>query len=151
MPRDRKPRAPSVFDDLEKLRIPLEELDDASDRKVSPRFTRLSELFSPVLLSHLIDPAWHDFYPSTVRLYHYLWIRSGGGKQLVRLTSEMAGEIGLSRWNKSKALRELETLGLVTVARAGQKVPTVRVIKGGSPGGSGKPSATIVTFPKKRP
>ena len=67
-------------------------------------------------------------FPAWIRLYLWLWYRSGEGKNPVRLTNEKAAEVRLDRSSKLRRLRHLETRGLVTVTRQGRRAPLVTVL-----------------------
>jgi hypothetical protein len=85
------------------------------------------DLYGQVYLARITDRAWDRFYVPAVRLYHYLEIKSFRGTRLVRLTNDMAADVGLNRHHKSYWLKQLEAWGLVTVTRFGQKTPLVTV------------------------
>jgi hypothetical protein len=53
----------------------------------------------------------------------------------VRLTNQMAGEIGLDRFAKARALAQLREAGLVSVTQRGREAPVVTVSAAGGPKG----------------
>jgi hypothetical protein len=85
-------------------------------------------LWAQVPLWQLVDRSWDSFYPPKTRVLLYLRIRSHHGKYCVRFTNQMAAEIGLDRFQKSRYLRGLEALGLVAITRNGRSTPEVAVV-----------------------
>ena len=66
---------------------------------------------------------------ATYRLaLHVLYRHWKGGGQPFTLSNGMVAVEGVSRWQKWRALKELERLGLVTVERRDRKSPRVEVI-----------------------
>jgi hypothetical protein len=63
-----------------------------------------------------------------MRLYLFLQYRSRRGNQVLRLTNDMLAEVGIDRTNKPKYLKQLEGLGLITVARDGNRNPEITVL-----------------------
>jgi hypothetical protein len=102
-------RKPSIAEVL-LLPTPL----DPDAREPLPRGRKL---FAKVPLDWLGDRAWDGFLPQSMRLYLYLQIKSRRGARAVRLTTEMAAEVGLDRRGKVRALRALEEHRLITVTR----------------------------------
>jgi hypothetical protein len=134
---DKQPATTAEDEDISSLWIDTESDPLAADppakkpdaaKKALPLPYNGSRLFNPVYLDQLTDRRWDVFYPSILRLYHYLKIKSRRGTRTVRLTNEMAAEIGISRSHKSERLKELEALGLIEVTRNGLKTPEVRTL-----------------------
>jgi len=75
------------------------------------------KLFAKVPLDWLGDRAWDGFLPQSMRLYLYLQIKSRRGARVVRLSTEMAAEVGLDRRGKVRALRALEKRRLISITR----------------------------------
>lgn len=122
-------------DDLSDLWIdpgvgdPLAEVADRSVKEKAPPLPyNGNRLFDPVYLTQLADRRWDSLNPPLARLYRYLRIKARRGARRVRLTNEMATEIGIDRSQKTKLLKRLEALKLVKVTRDGQKNPEVRVL-----------------------
>jgi hypothetical protein len=84
---------------------------------------------APVPLAELLDRGNDEIYSARTRLLLYLAIKSRRGQRPVRLTNEMAAEIGLDRRRKCEALRYLESQGRVTVVQVGQHVPWVYLLQ----------------------
>jgi hypothetical protein len=85
------------------------------------------KLHGQVPIGWLCDRANDRYVPRALRLYLYLQIKSRRGVRPVRLTNEMAEEVGLDRAAKWLLLRTLERKGWVTVSRAGRHSPIVTV------------------------
>jgi hypothetical protein len=75
------------------------------------------KLFAKVPFDWLADRTWDGFLPQSMRLYLYLQIKSRRGARAVRLTTEMAAEVGLDRRGKVRALRALERHRLISITR----------------------------------
>jgi hypothetical protein len=111
------------------------EVADRGAKKKAPPLPRSgSRLFAVVYLDQLTDRRWDRLWPPLVRLYCYLQIKSRRGARTVRLTNEMAAEIGIDRKYKSDRLKALEALRLIKVTRDGLKTPVVRMLKPKRPG-----------------
>ena len=76
--------------------------------KVVPHNSAKKQLWARIFLARLTDRSWDDFHPPKLRLLLYLQIKSRRGKRQVHLTNKLAAEIGLSRQQKARCLRELE-------------------------------------------
>jgi len=96
---------------------------------VPARLPRHQGLWASVPLAELTDRRNDGIYSARTRLLLYLAIKSRRGQRPVRLTNEMAGEIGLGRQLKCETLRYLESQGRVTVVQAGQQVPWVTLLQ----------------------
>jgi hypothetical protein len=119
-----RPKLWLVTDDT--LEGALEAVDDdlhagegpAPNARPSPKHKRLSRIevdFAMVPLPWLRDHTWYHVFPARTRLYLYLQYKSRRGTKVVRLTNDMAKEIGLAKQNKMRDLRLLEAEGFVTV------------------------------------
>jgi hypothetical protein len=93
------------------------------------RLPRQPGYWAPVPLAELLDRGNDEIYSARTRLLLYLAIKSRRGQRPVRLTNEMAAEIGLDRRRKCEALRYLESQGRVTVVQVGQHVPWVYLLQ----------------------
>jgi hypothetical protein len=86
------------------------------------------KLFALVPLDWLADRTWDGFLPQSMRLYLYLQIKSRRGTRVVRLTTEMAAQIGLDRRGKVRALQALEKRRLISITREKRRgLPKVTV------------------------
>jgi hypothetical protein len=117
--------------------------DGPAPRAKMPRLQRAGKYFVRIPLNWLAPPERGGGYPAWVRLHQYLWFRSREGLRAVRLTGNLATEVGLDRRSKLRALRQLEARGLVSVTRAGNKIPivTVHPISGSSGAQAGRDNA----------
>jgi hypothetical protein len=91
------------------------------------RMKHSSVPFARVLLPWLTDRRFDGIYQPPVRLWLLLLIKTREGRIQVRLTNEMAAEIGLSRHAKLRALACLEEARLVSVTHFGKAAPLVQV------------------------
>jgi hypothetical protein len=124
-----RPKLRLVTDDLEDV---FEEVDDdlyageePAPKAKPPRLPRSKKEFAMVPLRWLTNRRMDDVFPARTRLYLYLQYRSRRGMQEVKLTNKEVGKLGLTKQNKMRDLRWLETRSLLTVASAGSE--TVRV------------------------
>jgi hypothetical protein len=72
-----------------------------------------------------LDGADGQTYRLALYLQHLHWKSKGSP---IKLTNTALAAIGVSRWAKYRALKDLALRGLIAVERAGQRSPTVRVI-----------------------
>jgi hypothetical protein len=99
------------------------------------RMPRSWERFARTPLGWLTDRHRDAIFPPRARLWLYLLIKTREGRKPVRLTNQMAVEIGLDRFAKARALAQLREAGLVSVAQHGLEAPVVTVLfTGGSKG-----------------
>jgi hypothetical protein len=91
----------------------------------SHRMKRSGVLFARTPLPWLTDRRLDTVYPPRTRLWLYLLIKTREGCKSVRLTNEMAAEIGLDRHAKARALARLKKAGLVSVMHLGNEVPLI--------------------------
>jgi hypothetical protein len=84
-------------------------------------------------LGDLLDRGNDEIYSARTRLLLYLAIKSRRRQRPVRLTNEMAAEIGLDRKRKCETLRYLESRGRVTVVQVGQHAPWVYLLQASRP------------------
>jgi hypothetical protein len=117
----------ALFDEVHQGDPLFDEPRQTPTRARAPRLPRTDSLFAPVKLVWLRNRAWDQVFPSKVRLYLYLLIRSHRGLRSVRFTNTMAAEIGLDRHQKSRHLAALQRLGLVITEQAGRGTVLVSV------------------------
>ena len=124
---------PDFLDRFKSKRQPTTSTPTESDKgKASSAPTRLPRhkgLWASVPLAELLDRGNDEIYSARTRLLLYLAIKSRRGQRPVRLTNEMAAEIGLDRRRKCEALRYLESQDRVTVVQVGQHVPWVYLLQ----------------------
>jgi hypothetical protein len=129
------PRKPLTGADL--LReLQVEGDINAPEIDLGPRkkLKRATGLFASSPEAWIVTPSCP--LPTLWRLYYLLQIRSVQGTKPVHATNELALQIGITiRSVKMRHLRNLKTLGLVTVAHDGLKEPyvTLRPIPGWPP------------------
>jgi hypothetical protein len=85
-------------------------------------------LFAAVPLDWLSDRRWDEVFPTRLRLYLYLVIKSRRGQKPVRLTNAMAAEIGLTKQSKMRTLRWLEARGFLRVVSRGSRTPLIDIL-----------------------
>jgi hypothetical protein len=100
-------------------------------RRRPQRIARSDEPFAKIELSEITNGRADEAFPPLSRLYLYIKIRSGNGCRSVYLTNDGVLDIRLSRWQKYKLLRRLETAGLVAVDRLFGEAPRVSIIRTG--------------------
>jgi len=123
------------MNDLEGVFLPDDGTDPLFDDTIIPPpkakpapLPRSKKPFCKITLSSLQDRRFDVLFTPAGRLYYRLEIETRRGARPVRLTNGLAAEIGIVRQHKARYLRELEGLGLVSVAeRDGAKVPLVEV------------------------
>jgi hypothetical protein len=103
--------------------------DEGKACNAPTRLPRHQGLWASVPLAELIDRRNDGIYSARARLLLYLTVKSRRGQRPVRLTNEMAAEIGLDRPLKCKTLRYLESQGRVTVVQVGQQAPWVTLLQ----------------------
>ena len=108
-------------------------LGPGESNPVARRMQRSSVLFARSPRTWLTDRRWDAVYPPRTRLWLLLLIKSKEGRKSVRLTNEMAAEIGLDRHAKARALARLKKAGLVSVPPTGHEVPVVTVLSAFNP------------------
>jgi DNA-binding transcriptional ArsR family regulator len=118
--RKRPARRPTNLAEALLLPTPLE--PDAGDPLPPSK-----KLYGQVPIEWLCDRANDRDLSRAMRLYLYLQIKSRRGARSVRLTNEMANELGLDRAAKTRALKALEARGQITVSREGKRLPIVIV------------------------
>ena len=88
-----------------------------------------SKDFGRVWLAALTGDSRTALFSTKARLYLYLWIVTREGSRCpVRLTTEMAAELGLSNTNKMRELRRLEALGLIALRLLPSRVVEVTAV-----------------------
>jgi hypothetical protein len=93
-----------------------------------PRLPRQAGLFAATPLARIMDRRHDGTYGPRTRLLMLLEIKSRRGQRQVRLTNEMAAEIGLDRPQKSRCLSYLASHGYIRVEQVGQATPVVTVL-----------------------
>jgi len=105
---------------------PLHEASAGLDQRPGERRIPPSEgPFTKVERSEILTRRMDRVFPPLTRLYLYVRIRTGGGRYPFSLTNNAALDIGLSRWQKYKLLRQLEDAGFVEVTRVSGEAPKV--------------------------
>jgi hypothetical protein len=98
---------PDFLDRFKSKRQPTTPAPTASDKgkagSAPTRLPRQPGYWAPVPLAELLDRGNDEIYPARTRLLLYLVIKSRRGQRPVRLTNEMAAEIGLDRRRKCEA------------------------------------------------
>lgn len=120
---------PDFLDRFKSKRKPAATTTSTPKADAPARLPRHKGLWASVPLAELTDRRNDGIYPARARLLLYLAIKSRRGQKPVRLTNEMAAEIGLDRPLKCKALRYLESQGCVTVVQVGQQAPWVTLLQ----------------------
>jgi hypothetical protein len=119
----------AILTDDDELPSERRKREQAGKRK--PRAERLPRVhvpFAVVPISWLKDRRhWADF-PPRCRLLLYLIYRTHRGQKPYALTNVEAEDFGLSRFQKSRLLTELERAGRVRVEREGKKTRLVHLI-----------------------
>ena len=119
--------------DLEKFKLPQEEAEPhkaraAANAKTSALAKRRKKQFIMVPLT------WWDQLQTvkragTLKVALYLLFQHWkGNKRPVRLSNIAMTEAGVSRWQKWRALAELERLKLIKVKRRSRKSPVITVL-----------------------
>jgi len=121
-----------IFDNLDHLRLPasggfsLDKLKSSKHAGPAAKSRKSKDGFVKVPLAwadRLKRPSQIGTYPVAIHLLYQHW--RNGGKPVV--LSNVALE-GVKRWQKWRALRELEDLGLVKIERRRCKSPRVTVL-----------------------
>ena len=111
-----------------KLRLAVNNVKLAPVKARPEKHTRRRRHFAQVELAWLSNPDRQGAVAPWVRLYLLLQYATKRGERTVRLTTEMMAEIGISRQNKPRYLRQLEARGLVKVVRDGHRVSEVSLL-----------------------
>jgi len=114
--------------DAEAWRISPEQARKIHEAQHRGRLPRIEGDFAPTTLAQLRDRNWDDRLPSWLRLYFYLVIKSRRGTEVVTLGNARVSEIGLSRFQKYRALERLQMLGLIEVLQLPRSAPRIRVL-----------------------
>jgi hypothetical protein len=89
---------------------------------------QLKREFAQINLVRFDDPIWRRRIPAWLRLYSIIQHRTKRGTRNWMLTNDDAAAAGLNRQHKYRALRELEAMRLVRVARQGRRNPEVTLV-----------------------
>ena len=123
---------PSIFADLEALRIPDDDpagvdndLPRRKRRGRKPHMPQIEGEFVPVLPERLWDRQYDFVYPPRTRLYLFIVMRSRRGLEPFPLTNDMTANLAISGHHKTEYLKELEQHGLVVVTRRGRATVVV--------------------------
>jgi hypothetical protein len=113
--------------DLERLRMPMPERE-VPDSIAATKKRRRRRQFTMVPNSWVEDLR-KARYIGTYRVAHYLLYRHWkNGGQPITLSNVVLAERGLTKWQKWRALAELERLGLVKVVRRPRRAPVITVL-----------------------
>jgi hypothetical protein len=117
--------------DLEKLRVPIpERLVSGSIAATKARRRRQQFVMVPYSWLEDLREARHiSTYQVALYLLHRHWKDRG---QPIPLSNVALAALGVPRWEKWRALAELERLGLVKVVRRPRRVPLITVLAGKS-------------------
>ncbi len=120
----------SDFDNLDNWALRYEDVAEVKVETAASkrRAARLQTEFVRVPLIWVLalaKPKWRATWPLALYVLHRSWRYKGAA---VTLSNIVLAELKISRLEKYRALAELETLGLITVERAGGKAPRVTAI-----------------------
>jgi hypothetical protein len=111
--------------DLEKLRLPERVVEKglatAKARRRRAQFIKVPNSW----VEALRDARWISTYRVALYLLHRQW-KDGGGP--IPLSNVALTWVGVSRWEKWRALAELEQAGLVKVERRPRRAPLITVL-----------------------
>jgi hypothetical protein len=116
------------FDDLKRPRMPVPERE-VSDSIAATKKRRRRQQFTMVPNSW-VETLDRARLASTYRVAHYLLYRHWkNGGQPITLSNVVLAKRRLTKWQKWRALAELERLKLVKVVRKPRRAPVVTVLE----------------------
>jgi hypothetical protein len=118
------------FDNLEKFQLEDYPLPTHSAAAPTPHKRRSDLQFVKVPLMWKDRLAKAGAHGATYALaLHLLYHDWKSNESPIKLSNTALADDGITRWQKWRALRELEQLGLAVVERRPRKSPIVRVVK----------------------
>jgi hypothetical protein len=111
--------------DLRNLRMPVGEAERLAAVPMKIQKRRRHFIMLPMTWWEKLQGASGQTWRVACYLLYRNWENEG---EPIKLANEMLGRSGISHDAKSKALRELERRGLVTIDRRGKRSPIVTVL-----------------------